>query len=357
MGLDALYKRIGGRLTVRKRFTRETLRRRIHGTQLATVAVGASLLTLAVASCGTTAATATIKFPTHTIVLISDSAAGSPKDILARKMAATVDAQHPTWHVIVEDKVGGSGAAALQYLTSQPANGYNVLMEPSSFLVEYDTTLHSSFPLSDLNFVAETDEEAFMLAAYPGSGITSLSALAAKAKTSRVTIAGFGQNSQEHLTMAIIAHDLGFKFTWLPYTSGTLAVTAAVGGQADAVMVDASGAAPFVKTGALKGLVVTSSSRLSIAPRVPTGTSLGLAGSVDYIWHGWIVRGGTPLAVRAALDSIVKEMLSSKSYKAYMASQDISPAYLGASAFEAKATSQIASFRRDLPLLSSTSGT
>lgn len=324
--------------------------------RFATAGIGAALLGAAVASCGATTAASAPKFPTHTVVLISDSAAGSPKDILARKMAATLDAQHPTWKVIVEDQVGGSGAAALQYLTSQPANGYNVLMEPSSFLVEYDTTLHSSFPLSGLDFVAETDQEAFMLAAYPGSGMTSLSALANKAKTSRVTIAGFGQNSQEHLTMSIIAHDLGFKFTWLPYTSGTLAVTAAVGGQADAVMVDASGAAPFVKSGVLKGLVVTSSSRLSIAPGVPTGASLKLADSVDYIWHGWIVRGGTPPAIRADLDQIVRDMLSDPSYKAFMASQDISPAYLGAVAFEKKATSQIASFRSDLSLLTSTAG-
>lgn len=335
---------------------------------LKVVLVGASLSLLA--ACGTTStsgktasgsgstkaasSSSSSSYPSGPIVLISDSAAGSPKDVLVRKMAATLTSEHPSWHVVVEDQVGGDGATALQYLTSKPANGLNVLVEAGSFEVAYDSTLKSSFPFSDLQFVAQTDHEPFMLATNPGTGIKTLSQFAAAAKQHRVTVAGFGSASLEHLAMSVIAHDMGFKFTWIPYQSGTQAVTAAVGGSANAVMVDASGASSDVKAGKLNGVTETASGALPEAPGVPSATSAGLANSVIYIWHGLIVRSGTPPQIATALDNAVKTMLNDPAYKAFMASQSDTADYLNASQFQAEVTKDLKRIDTELPLLTST---
>jgi tripartite-type tricarboxylate transporter receptor subunit TctC len=315
------------------------------------VSVGSILLAACGAAGSPASAPRQAAWPTKAITLISDSAAGSPKDVLIREMAKTLKAEHPKWNVVVEDKVGGDGAAALGYLLSQPADGYNWVVESGSFEVALSTSLAKSFSLSQFDFIARTDHEAFVLATNPSLHIRDWAALVRYAKTHRLTVTGFGQNSLEHYAVARLAKSGGFPYAWVPYGSGGKAVTAVMGGSSDAVMVDASAAAPYIRAGKLDGVLVTSAAPLSILPGVPSVVKLGYRDDVVYIWHGVFVKAGTPAGVVAAIDRAVAALPNNAGYRAFLKSSGITWGYQPAKQFNRTVRADVARIRGSLSLL------
>ena len=112
-------------------------------------------------------ASAQSSWPPPTVMMISDSAAGAPKDVLLRQMAKALQTQNPTWRIVVDDKVGGDGASAMSYLQSQPANGAALLIQSASYQVAMNTSLASLFKPSQFSVVARTDSGTFVLAVNP----------------------------------------------------------------------------------------------------------------------------------------------------------------------------------------------
>jgi tripartite-type tricarboxylate transporter receptor subunit TctC len=283
--------------------------------------------------------------------MISDSAAGAPKDILLRQMAKALQTLNPGWRIVVDDKVGGDGAAAMSYLLSQPANGATLLIQSASFEVSMNTSLASLFNVSQFNFVAQTDSGDFVLAVHPKFNVHTLAELKEYAKTHRLSITGYGQNSMEHYATALVAKSAGFEYAWVPYTSGTQAVTAVVGGNIDAVMVDASAASQFIKSGKLNGILVTAKDPVPIVPDVPTVASLGYPEDEVHLWHTILVKNGTPPEIIKTIESALKRMPESAEYSAYLKSASVEWDFMPGAEFTPKVKVEMTKIKDSLDLL------
>lgn len=290
-------------------------------------------------------------WPPQTIMMISDSAAGAPKDILLRQMAKALQTQNPGWRIIVDDKVGGDGAAAMSYLLSQPANGATMLIQSASFEVSMNTSLASLFKVSQFNFVAQTDSGDFVLAVHPKLNVKTLAELKEYAKAHKLSITGYGQNSMEHYAAALVAKSAGFEYSWVPYTSGTQAVTAVVGGNIDAVMVDASAASQFIKSGKLNGILVTAKDPVPIVPDVPTVASLGFPEDEIHLWHTILVKDGTPPEIIKILENALKRMPESAEFSAYLKSASVEWDFMPGEEFGPKAKAEMAKIKDSLDML------
>jgi tripartite-type tricarboxylate transporter receptor subunit TctC len=290
-------------------------------------------------------------WPPQTIMMISDSAAGAPKDILLRQMAKALQTQNPTWRIVVDDKVGGDGAAAMSYLLSQPANGATLLIQSASFEVSMNTSLASLFKPSQFAFVAQTDSGDFALAVNPKLNVHTLAEITAYAKSHRLSVTGYGQNSMEHYAAALVAKSAGFEYSWVPYTSGTQAVTAVVGGNIDAVMVDASAVSQFIKAGKLNGIIVTAKEPVPIVPGVPTVASLGYPEDEVHLWHTIIVKDGTPPEIIKTIESALARLPQDAEFAAYLKSASIEWDFMPGAEFTPKVKAEMAKIKDSLGLL------
>jgi tripartite-type tricarboxylate transporter receptor subunit TctC len=300
---------------------------------------------------GAGSAVAATAWPPQTIMMISDSSAGAPKDILLRQMAKALQTQNPGWRIIVDDKVGGDGAAAMSYLLSQPANGATMLIQSASFEVSMNTSLASLFKVSQFNLVAQTDSGDFVLAVNPKLNVHSLAELKEYAKAHKLSITGFGQNSMEHYAAALVAKSAGFEYSWVPYSSGTQAVTAVVGGNIDAVMVDASAANQFVKSGKLNGILVTAKNPVPIVPDVPTVASLGHPEDEIHLWHTILVKDGTPPEIVKTIESALKRLPENAEYAAYLKSASVEWDFMPGEEFAPKVKAEMAKIKDSLDML------
>jgi len=318
-------------------------------TQTRARAIGLCIMVTSIFAAGS--AGAETAWPPQTIMMISDSAAGAPKDILLRQMAKALQIQNPGWRIIVDDKVGGDGAAAMSYLLSQPANGATMLIQSASFEVSINTSLASLFNVSQFNFVAQTDSGDFVLAVNPKFNVHTLAELKEYANGHKLSITGYGQNSMEHYAAALVAKSAGFEYSWVPYTSGTQAVTAVVGGNIDAVMVDASAASQFIKAGKLNGILVTAKDPVSIVPDVPTVASLGHPEDEIHLWHTILVKDGTPPEIIKILENALKRLPENAEYAAYLKSASVEWDFMPGEEFATKAKAEIAKIKGSLYML------
>jgi tripartite-type tricarboxylate transporter receptor subunit TctC len=301
------------------------------------------LRALLAAACLTTSASvlSADAFPgDKTINLVSWSAAGSPKDVMARQVAKTWNQQHG-WNVVVTDMVGGGGAVALQYLLKQPADGYTVIAASGSMEVALATTLKRSFKVKDFAYVSQIQTDPFVLAVAVDSPLKTLDDLIKSGQSKPVTISGFGSSSEERLAANAIAQQGKFKMNWVPYGGGSEAITAAMGHNADAVLANLSEAKTLVRSGRLRMLAATTEEPLA-DPATPSFKSLGYHDMVRSLWRGFIVKAGTDPARIAALDKALAHLVDDSDYVKYTRVSNIEVAYLGPDAFAKKVAADVA---------------
>jgi tripartite-type tricarboxylate transporter receptor subunit TctC len=214
-----------------------------------------------------------------------------------------------------------------------------------------NTSLASLFNVSQFNFVAQTDSGDFVLAVNPKLNVHTLAELKDYGKAHKLSITGYGQNSMEHYAAALVAKSAGFEYAWVPYTSGTQAVTAVVGGNIDAVMVDASAASQFIKSGKLNGILVTAKDRVPIVPDVPTVAGLGYPEDEIHLWHTILVKDGTPPEIIKILEYALKRLPENAEYAAYLKSASVEWDFMPGEEFAPKAKAEMAKIKGSLDML------
>lgn len=281
-----------------------------------------------------------------TINIVSWSAAGSPKDVMARQVAKTLKKQHG-WNVVVTDMVGGGGAVALQYMTKQPADGITIIAASGSLEVALETTLKSSFKPQDFIYVSQIQTDPFVVAVATDSPIKSMADLKARGQQKPVTIAGFGASSAEHLLASSLAKQGKFQMNWVPYAGGSEAITAALGHNADAVLANLSEATPLAKSSRIRILGAATEEPLS-DPKAPSLKSLGYERAVRALWRGFIVKAKTPAPIVETLSKAFAHLTDDPEYLAYTKASNIKVAYLDPSAFEKNVQNDLVQIAADM---------
>lgn len=256
--------------------------------------------TLAAAPLATLAQAAWPKAPINIVVPL---AAGDGGDTTARAMAEVLARELDTT-VVVQNKPGAGGALGVQQVIAAKKDGYTLLFTQNSPLTirrVLEPAAASYDPLRDLTPLAITTRTPSVLVVRKEAPFDTFQELVAYAKKNpgKVRIGNAGPGSAGDLSVQVINSVAGIEALSVPYKGAAPAVTDALGGQVDGVILALGALAPHIRSGALKAVAL--SNAFPDLPNVPTLSRLGYPQDILGVWFAWMLPAGTPPEVAQAL--------------------------------------------------------
>lgn len=255
-------------------------------------------------------------FPSKPIKIVHGSSAGAPQDVMLRRLAPLLE-EHAGVSVVVEPRPGGSGQAAMAYLKGQSADGYTILSDGTGItsILQLPGAAHK---WDDFQPLYQMQLDPFALYVKADGPLTDLTKFqeTAEEKPGDVRVGGYGTGSPHQLLLQQYMNEAGITATWVPYSSGTDAITAVMSGEIEAAMSNISVADRF--KGRTKVLVVSSDEAIEGHEDVPTFKDEGL-NIAKYHWRGTFVHKDTPKEIVNDLFEIFDKAVESDEFKDYLA--------------------------------------
>jgi tripartite-type tricarboxylate transporter receptor subunit TctC len=252
-------------------------------------------------------------YPTRAIRVIVPYVPGGGVDFVGRTVAQKLA---EAWGnpVFVENRPGGGTNIGSEIVARAAPDGYTLLVGgvPNTANMALFQKLSYDF-VKDFAPVILIDTAPNILAVHPSVPAKSVKELIALAKTRRgtLTYASAGIGSSNHLSGELFRIMAGIDIIHVPYKGGGAAVTDLLAGQVSMYFGTTPSTLPFVKSGKLRALGVTTAKRTVAAPELPTIAEAGLPGYEQSAWHGLLAPAGTPDAVVAKLYAEVGRLLRS----------------------------------------------
>ena len=257
-------------------------------------------------------------FPAKTVTLVVPYAAGGLPDTVARVVGQKLSEK---WGqpVVVENKPGGNGVVAAQYLSQRPADGYTLMVTDGSMFA-INPYIYKSLPydpLKDFTFINLTARAPLFLAVPPALPVSNFTEFVqmVKATPGKYTYGSSGIGSIHHLTMESIKGSLGLDMLHVPFKGTGQSIPALVSNQVTAVFSAMPSIAGFVKEGKLKLIAVNSEKRSSLAPDLATIAESSIPGFDFAPTIGFSGPAGLPAAVVAKVSADVSEVLKDPAMK------------------------------------------
>ena len=258
------------------------------------------------------------------IRLIVGFAPGGGTDAIARALNVRLG-EILKQAVVVENRAGAGGAIATEVVAKSAPDGYAV-----SFTLNNHAINPALYP--KLSFDTERDLRGVTLigslvqafAAHPAATANTLQEflrLGAKNDPKQRIYASGGVGSPGHFAAAYLESLAGVEFTHVPYRGAGPAITDVLGGQVPYILSTLTGLLPHIKAGKLKAIAITSPTRSSLLPNVPTIAESGFPGYDMDTWIGTFVPRATPPAVTKVLHEATLEALKSPAVRERIESQ------------------------------------
>lgn len=271
---------------------------------------------------GTTAAWAA--YPEKPVRIVVPLAAGGTTDVLARLLA---EAMTPILgqQVIVENRTGASGQIAVDYVARAEPDGYTLLMATLGTVILPQTNAgFNADTLNKLQPVSKVEGRPVYLVATSGLPANNITELLAYAKANPGKVRYGAQGASDILGIGNLNKLAGVQIEVVRYQGGAPAIQAVVAGQVELTLATPGAAAPFVKSGDMKIIAVTSQERLKDQLDVPT-----IAEAVpgyDFIsWTGIAAPAGTPKEVVDTVAEAMRKALSEPKVVERLREQGTSP--------------------------------
>ena len=249
-------------------------------------------------------------YPTRPIKVLVGFPPGGSVDIAARVIGAKMAAQLGQ-NVVIENRPGAVGTAALAGLKEAQADGYTLLSGAGQQLRAGMTAADD--PYKDFEAVALTNVIPIVLLINPTVGIGSLSELIERAKEApgKLSYATPGTGSPMHVAMEALKAAAGINIVHVPYRGGPPAVADTVAGHVQMIAVGLPTALGQVETGQLRPLAVLQGQPSENLPGVPTASQAAGIQGVDFlVWNGFFAPKGTPKPILEKLEHEIQIALA-----------------------------------------------
>ncbi len=270
------------------------------------------LLASFICLCSTLAGAA---YPDKPIRLVVAYPPGGGTDIIARLIAPELSKKlgQP---ITVENRGGASGNIGTEAVVNSPPNGYTLLMgnvAPNAINVSIFKKLpfNPERDLAPISLVAITPNILVANIELPVRSATDLLALA-KASPGKINYPSAGNGTSSHLAGVLFGSMGNVNMTHVPYKGGGLAMNDLLGGQVEVFFATMPAAMPFVKSGKLRALAVTSDKRSLLMPDLPTISEAGLSGYSATTWYGLYAPKGTPTEIINKINRATLEVLQNE---------------------------------------------
>jgi tripartite-type tricarboxylate transporter receptor subunit TctC len=241
-------------------------------------------------------------FPTRPITIVVGLAAGGSTDVLARVIASKIRAGL-NQDVIVENRIGAASLAALNYVRSQPPDGYTLVIISTTITTLPSLNTNAKYTVEkDFSPIAGLGRGVMVLVANPESGIKSVADLLQRAKTSpdRLNWGLASTYGFDHLGAMRIMRAAGVQIATIGYKGDAPLRVDLLAGRVQIAF--GGGYAVDAAAGRVTPLAVSSPERSPAFPNVPTFAEVGLKDAAVDIWFGTFGPAGIPADVLATLN-------------------------------------------------------
>jgi len=264
--------------------------------------------------------------PAGTIKIVVPYTPGSGPDILSRLMAEQIGrAQGPT--VVVENRPGGGTVIGTEAVERAEPDGHTVLLVANSFVANPPLKRASYDPTRSFEpvcYLAATPMVLVVLGSSPYHTLNDLIA-AARAKPGELAFASGGPGSSLHVAIEVLKRAANINVTYVPYGGTAPAINALMGNHVAAVWADYPTVVSQLSSGALRGLVTTSRTRVEALPEVPTLTETGISSYEADIFYGIVAPAKTPPEMVNRLSAWLIGALKASDMKPKLAQQGLFP--------------------------------
>jgi tripartite-type tricarboxylate transporter receptor subunit TctC len=242
-------------------------------------------------------------YPDKPIHMIVGFPAGSQPDTVARLLSQQLtEALHKP--VVVDNVTGAAGNIAAERMAKAAPDGYtlgllsqtHLVVNPLLYKLAYD-------PAKDFAPISQVSVSPNILVVHPAVAARSVTELVAlgKAQPGSLTFASSGSGSGTHMAAELFKSATALDIRHIPYKGVVAAIPDLLGGRVTMMFSPIPVVLPLVREGKLRALAVTSLTRSSAVPALPTIAESGYPGFEATNWYGLVAPAGTPAAIVARL--------------------------------------------------------
>jgi len=246
------------------------------------------------------------RYPSKPIRLIVPYPPGGPTDLIARAVNEPL-AQRLGQQVVIDNRGGATTVIGAELAAHAPADGYTLLVATISTLA-VNPALNKKLPYDperDFSAVSMLAAQPYLLVTTVALPVTSVSQLIAYAKANpgKLSFASAGVGAGAHLAAELFKYMAKIDVVHVPYKGTGPAITDLIGGHVAYQFGGVSVLMPFVGSGKLRALALSTAKRSAIAPDIPTIAESGLAGYAMSSWNSLVAPRGTPRTIVERLNA------------------------------------------------------
>ena len=268
-------------------------------------------------------------FPDRPVRLIVGFAPGG-SDISARLVAQKLS---ELWGqpVVVDNRPGAAGNIGADLVAKATPDGHTILLLVNSYTI--NTTAYRNLPwdlvrdFAPIGRYATSPMVVVVNDKMPARNFAEFVAYA-KANRGKINYGSAGTGTAPHLAAELFALRSGIEMTHIPYKGSGPSVTALV---ADEVQLSFGAMSAFdglVQQGRLRSLAVTTATRFSRLPDVPTVAESGIPGFDVDIWYGLLAPAKTPPVIVKQLSDDLARVMADPDLLTKLRDRGLEPAYL-----------------------------
>ena len=269
-------------------------------------------------------------YPNRPIHLVVGFPPGGINDIVARivgqKMSESLGQP-----VIVENRGGAGGTIGADWVSKATSDGYTLLLGSVSNLA-MAPSLYGSLPydptkdFAPVALVAAAPNIMVVNPDFPVHSVKDLIELA-KQKPGTINYASAGIGTSNHLTVELLKVMADIDIVHVPYRGDGPAIAAVLAGQVPMQFPTLPVALPYIKSGKLRAVAVSSSTRSPLLPEVPTvAESGGLPEFAVSIWVGIVAPPGTPKEIVDKLNAEIRKAVALPDIREHLEALGADPA-------------------------------
>ena len=267
-------------------------------------------------------------YPNRPVKVVVPFPAGGGTDALTRVVAKGME-QRLGQPFIVENRAGAGTTLAATAVARAEPDGYTLLVGTASTFAAapglYKRLAYD--PTRDFSPVMYFATVPFVLVVNPSLGVNSVKELVAlaKSKPGELAYASAGVGAVHHIFCELFMSMTGIKMRHVPYRGGALAQNDVVAGHVPVYFADAGPAAALIKSGQLKALGVTTATRSSNLPEVPTLDEAGVTGYEANTWQMMVGPPQMPEPIVQRLNGALASVMVTPEAQNYFTSLGMQP--------------------------------
>ncbi len=267
------------------------------------------------------------EWPTRPITLVVPFAPGGGTDSIARDIARGL-ADKLRQPVVVDNRGGDGGAIAAAAVARAPADGLTLMFVTSTFVTHAAATPDLKYDVQkDFAPIALLGRGPLLVVAARSLEVKTLQQLIAlgRQKPGSLNYCSAGNGSINHLAGEMFSQKTAMPMTHVPYRGSGPATLDLIAGRVQVFFATVPTILPHVKEGRVELLAVTSRTRSTLFPDVPTVIESGVAGFDVSTWWGIVAPAGTPSAIVERLNALIGEVAAAPAVRNRLINEGATP--------------------------------